>query len=79
MQSGLRFSITATAGDELGFVLYAQSWWYQYRAGLCADIETLAELHDQHHMPYNEVMSSAAAQSGCISKLHWLLDVQRCP
>jgi hypothetical protein len=64
---------------ELGFVLDPTSWWYQFNAGQCADIETLEELHEQYHMPYTRVVSRGAAQSGNVSKMQWLLDEQQCP
>jgi hypothetical protein len=56
---------------ELGFVLDPTSWWYQFNAGQCADIETLEELHEQYHMPYTRVVSRGAAQSGNVSKMQW--------
>jgi hypothetical protein len=64
---------------ELGFVLDPKSWWCQFNAGQCADIETLKQLHEQYHMPYIEVVSRAAAQSGTVRKMQWLLDEQHCP
>jgi hypothetical protein len=64
---------------DLGFVLDPKSWWCQYYAGNCADIETLTELHEQHHMLYTEDVCRGAAELGTFSKLQWLLDEQQCP
>jgi hypothetical protein len=65
---------------ELGFVLDPASENCQHRAGkYCADIETRVELHEQHHMPYTEDVSSGAAESGSVRKMQWLLDEQQCP
>jgi hypothetical protein len=64
---------------DLGFVLDPKSWWCQFNAGQCADIETLQGLHEQYQMPYTEVASRGAIRSGSVGKLQWLLDDQQCP
>eukprot|EP00953_Heterococcus_sp_UTEX-ZZ885_P009814 5748-Heterococcus_DN1.PRE.4 len=64
---------------QLGFTVDAKSWCCQMIAGIVADIETLVELHEQHHMQYTADVGRGAAQSGSVSKLQWLLDEQDCP
>jgi hypothetical protein len=64
---------------QLGFTVDAKSCSCQMNAGSAADIETLVELHEQHHMQYTADVSRGAAQSGSVSKLQWLLDEQDCP
>jgi hypothetical protein len=64
---------------DLDFVLNPKSWWCQFSAGQCANMETLEELHEQYHMPYTDVVSRGGAQSGNVSKMQWLLDEQQCP
>jgi hypothetical protein len=64
---------------QLGFTVDAKSCSCQMEAGNVADIETLVELHEQHHMQYTADVSRGAAESGSVSKLQWLLDEQDCP
>jgi hypothetical protein len=64
---------------RLGFAVKTWSWECQHIAGTYADVQTLVELHEQHRMVYTDEVCRGAAESGCISKMQWLLDEQHCP
>jgi hypothetical protein len=62
---------------ECGFQVKTNSVG-QFRAGWLASIDTLDTLHKEYSMPFTAQTSRGAAESGCISKLTWLLDEQHC-